>query len=184
MRRHIGRNVVRKDGAAKTAGTARYVDDLTWPGLLHGRTIRSSIPCGEITGITFGFDRSGFTVVEAGDIPGRNVVSLITDDQPCLASRLVRHAAEPVLLLAHEDPERLHDAHVEIAYRPAAPVFDADRSTDIFKHVRIEKGSLRDGFARADLVVEGEYRTGHQEHLYIEPNGMIAVPARGGVTLY
>ena len=184
MSRYVGRNVARTDGAAKAAGTARYVDDLTWPGLLHGRTIRSSIPCGEITGITFGFDPSGFTVVEPGDIPGRNVVSLITDDQPCLSSRLVRHAAEPVLLLAHEDPERLHDAHVEIAYRPAAPVFDADRSTDIFKHVRIEKGSVRDGFARADLVVEGEYRTGHQEHLYIEPNGMIAVPARGGVTLY
>ena len=184
MRRHIGRNVVRKDAAAKTGGTARYVDDLTWPGLLHGRTIRSAIPCGEITGIRFGFDRSGFTVVDAGDIPGRNVVSLITDDQPCLASRLVRHTAEPILLVAHEDPERLIGACVEIDYRPGQPVVDAEKSTHIFKHVQIEKGSLRDGFARADLVVEGEYRTGHQEHLYIEPNGMIAVPGDGGVTLY
>ncbi len=184
MNRYVGRNVARKDGAGKTAGTARYVDDLTWPGLLYGRTIRSSIPCGQITGIRFGFDSSGFTVVNADDIPGRNVVSLITDDQPCLASRLVRHVAEPILLIAHEDPERLTGAHVEIDYCPATPVFDADRSTHVFKHIRIEKGSLADGFALADLVVEGEYRTGHQEHLYIEPNGMLAVPGDGGVTLY
>ncbi|MCX6546318.1 MAG: xanthine dehydrogenase family protein molybdopterin-binding subunit [Acidobacteria bacterium] len=184
MSRHVGRNVARKDGAAKTGGTARYVDDLTWPGLLHGRTIRSSIPCGEITGIRFDFDRSGFTVVDAGDIPGRNVVSLITDDQPCLANRVIHHAAEPILLVAHEDPERLLGARVEINYRAATPVFDADRSQRVFKHVRIEKGSLDEGFARADVVVEGEYRTGHQEHLYLEPNGMIAVPGDGGVTLY
>ncbi len=47
MSRAVGRNVVRKDGAAKAAGTARYVDDLTRPGLLYARTIRSSIPCGD-----------------------------------------------------------------------------------------------------------------------------------------
>ena len=38
--------------------------------------------------------------------------------------------------------------------------------------------------ATADLVVEGTYRTGHQEHVYIEPNGVIAVPENGGVAVY
>ncbi|MEI6668496.1 MAG: xanthine dehydrogenase family protein molybdopterin-binding subunit [Acidobacteriota bacterium] len=184
MRRHVGRNVTRPDGAAKTAGSARYVDDLVWPGMLYGRTIRSSIPCGDITGIRFAFDRTGFTIVGADDIPGPNVVSLITDDQPCLASLAVQHVAEPVVLIAHADPERLLAASVEIDYRPAEPWFDAATSTHVFKHVRIDKGSLDEGFARADLVVEGEYRTGHQEHLYIEPNGMIAVPEQGGITIY
>ncbi|MEP6800739.1 MAG: molybdopterin cofactor-binding domain-containing protein, partial [Acidobacteriota bacterium] len=33
-------------------------------------------------------------------------------------------------------------------------------------------------------VVEGEYRTGHQEQLYIECNGVIAVPENGGITVY
>ena len=37
---------------------------------------------------------------------------------------------------------------------------------------------------QADVIVEGEYRTGHQEQLYIEPNGVIAVPENGGVTIY
>src|SRR6185295_12681811 len=46
------------------------------------------------------------------------------------------------------------------------------------------KGHLDEGFAAADVVVEGEYRAGHQEQLYIEPNGVIAVPDGGGITLY
>jgi CO/xanthine dehydrogenase Mo-binding subunit len=184
MSRAVGRNVVRKDGAAKAAGRARYVDDLTRPGLLYARTIRSAIPCGEITGLRLAFDTSGFTVVDARDIPGRNVVSLITDDQPCLADRRVRHRAEPILLLAHEDRERLLRAAVEVDYRPETPILDAERSDRVFKHVAIAKGDVGEGFRRADHVIDGEYRTGHQEHLYIEPNGMLAVPENGGVTVW
>ena len=183
MGRFVGRNVTRKDGAAKAAGTARYVDDLTRPGLLHARTIRSSIACGEISRIHLGFDTSGFTIVDAKDIPGPNVVALLADDQPCLADGRVNHVAEPILLLAHEDPERLLAADVEIEYRPGTPVLDAARSTHVFKTIAIAKGDLDEGFRRADLVVEGEYRTGHQEHLYIEPNGVLAIPEDGGITV-
>jgi CO/xanthine dehydrogenase Mo-binding subunit len=183
MSRAVGRNVFRKDGAAKAAGTARYVDDLTRPGLLHARTIRSAIPFGEVVRLRLAFDTSGFTIVEARDIPGRNVVSLITDDQPCLADGLIRHAAEPILLLAHGDRERLLAAEVEIEYRVQEPVLDAERSDHVFKRVAIGKGDVDEGFRRADVVVEGEYRTGHQEHLYIEPNGVLAVPENGGITV-
>jgi CO/xanthine dehydrogenase Mo-binding subunit len=64
------------------------------------------------------------------------------------------------------------------------PILDPTASTHAFKSVSIERGDLGQGWRDADLVVEGEYRAGHQEQLYIEPNGMIAVPADGGVTIY
>jgi len=51
----VGRNVLRKEGADKVSGRARYVDDLTFPHLLHARTIRSTIPSGTIAGIRFNF---------------------------------------------------------------------------------------------------------------------------------
>ena len=73
----VGRNVLRKEGAAKVTGEARYIDDLSFPGLLHGRTIRSTVACGEIAAVRLGFDTAGFTVVDHRDIPGRNVVALI-----------------------------------------------------------------------------------------------------------
>src|SRR4051812_42042500 len=180
----VGNSVARKDGIGKATGSARYADDLTFPGMLHGRTIRSTIPRGRIRSIRLDFDPSGFTVVDYRDVPGRNVVDLIEQDQPFLVERDVRHMAEPILLLAHEDKERLEAARVEIEYDEAEPVFDPERSDGILKAIDIVKGDVDAAMASADVVVEGTYRTGHQEHVYIEPNGVIAVPEEGGMALY
>jgi CO/xanthine dehydrogenase Mo-binding subunit len=180
----VGRNVPRRDGIDKVTGAAKYVDDLSFPGMLHGRTIRSTIACGRIRSVDRLFDPAGFTVVDHDDIPGRNIVALIADDQPCLAEHVVRHFAEPIVLLAHADRERLLSAEVEIQYEPSEPVFDPLRSPKVFKAITLAKGNIEAGFARADEIVEGEYRVGHQEHVYIEPNGVIAVPEHGGVTLH
>ncbi len=182
----VGRNVLRKDGMAKTTGAAKYVDDLVFPGMLYGRTIRSTIPHGRITGIDLDFDPAGFTIVDHRDIPGPrcNFVALIEDDQPFLVAETVNHVAEPILLLAHEDRERLAAATVRIAYEAAEPLLDAEASPRVFKHVRIRKGDAAAAMAGADVVVEGTYRTGHQEHVYIETNGVIAVPEAGGMTIY
>ncbi len=179
----VGRRVPRKEGVAKVTGAARYVDDLSFPGMLHGTTVRSTIARGEIVSVRHDLGRD-FTVVDFRDIPGRNVVALIEDDQPCLAEREVRHAAEPILLLAHEEKEKLAAPKVAIAYRAAKPVYDPAASPRTFKEILIEKGDLASGFGEADLIVEGEYRTGLQEHIYIETNGVIAVPENGGVTVY
>src|SRR5256885_11025003 len=107
MRKAVGRNVLRKEGRDKATGAARYIDDLWFPNLLYARTIRSTIPAGEITNVAFSFDTAGFTIVSSRDVPGRNVVALIDDDQPCLAERTIRHAAEPILILAHENRDTL-----------------------------------------------------------------------------
>src|SRR5262245_57067350 len=184
VRTAVGRNVLRKEGVEKVTGATRYIDDLRFPNLLHGRTIRSTIATGDIRDIQLDFDPAGFTIVDSRDIPGRNVVALIDEDQPCLAERVVRHVGEPIVLLAHEDRDTLFAAAVQIAYRPTLPVYDPAASSVTFKAITIEKGRLAHGFAEADTVVEGEYRTGHQEQLYIEPNGVIAVWENGGVSVY
>src|SRR5882672_10426212 len=183
--RAVGRNVLRKEGVEKVTGAARYIDDLTFPDLLHARTIRSTIPAGEIAGIRFNFDTAGFTIADHRDVPGRNIVALIEDDQPALAENTIRHVAEPILLLAHEDRDALLAARVDIVYRETPPSYDPEASPITFKKIAIEKGDLEQGFAAADVIVEGEYRMGHQEQLYIETNGVIAVPGpNGDITVY
>jgi CO/xanthine dehydrogenase Mo-binding subunit len=184
VRRSVGRNVRRKDADAKVVGTATYIDDLSFPGMLHGMTIRSTIPRGRIDAIRLDFDTAGFTVVDYRDVPGRNIVALIEEDQPCLAEHEVYHVAEPILLLAHADRDRLTTARVKVDYTPQPALFDVERSTRSFKSIAIDKGSIDEGFAAADLVLEGEYRTGHQEQLYIETNGVIAVPDVDRMTVY
>jgi CO/xanthine dehydrogenase Mo-binding subunit len=179
----VGRSVSRKDGIGKATGRARYADDIVMPGMLHGRTVRSTIAHGTVRAIRLDFDTTGFTIVDYRDIPGRNVVALIDDDQPFLVERRVNHMAEPILLLAHEDKEALLTAKVHIDYDVAEPVLDPERSPKSFKDIHILKGDVDAALARADVVIEGTYRTGHQEHVYIETNGVIAVPQDGGVAV-
>jgi CO/xanthine dehydrogenase Mo-binding subunit len=179
----VGTSVKRKDGIGKATGRVLYADDLSFPGMLYGRTIRATIPAGRITNVRHRLG-AGFTVCDHRDIPGRNIVALIVDDQPCLVERDVRHVAEPVLLLAHEDRDALLAAQVDIDYETAEPLFDPTRSQHVLKELLIEKGNLEKGFAAADVIVEGTYRTGHQEHVYIETNGVIAVPEGRRITVH
>lgn len=181
----VGTNTPRKEGLARATGAARYLDDLTFPGMLHGRTIRSTIAKGRVTGVSLDFDTTGFTIVDHRDVPGQNVIALIQPDQPALVVEQVNHPAEPILLLAHEDRDVLSRAKVAITYETETPVFDPTVSEHVFKHITIEKGNLARGFERAETILEGTYTTGAQEHVYIETNGVIAVPEpEGRMTLY
>jgi CO/xanthine dehydrogenase Mo-binding subunit len=191
----VGKPVPRKEGRSKVTGAARYVDDLTMPGMLHGATVRSPNARGRIRSITFGegIPWDEFVVVTAKDIPGENAVALILLDQPYLASEFVNHAEEPVLLLAHEDKHLLERARraVKVDIEPLPPVFTLEDSLagkeiiwgedNVFKSYLVDKGNVDEVWAEADLVVEGEYSTGAQEQLYIETNGVVAVanPAEG-----
>jgi CO/xanthine dehydrogenase Mo-binding subunit len=180
----VGTSVPRKDGIGKATGAARYADDLVFPDMLHGRTIRSTIPRGRIKSIRFDFDTTGFTIVDYHDVPAKNAVDLMSQDQPFLAEHEIRHMAEPILLLAHEDKEKLHAATVLIDYEEEEPLFDPESSPLSFKDIDIIKGDTEKGLRDADVIVEGIYRTGHQEHVYIEPNGVVAVPEESGVAIY
>ena len=197
--RIVGVSVPRKEGYDKVTGRAQYVDDMTLPGMLYGATVRSQFPRGKIRNITFGPEIAWdeFVVVTASDIPGKNVIALIADDQPCLAEEIVNHPEEPVLLLAHPDRHRLPDAvaAVSIEYDQLPAVFTMEESEarseiirgadNIFKSYSIEKGDVDGIWAKADYIVEGEYRTGAQEQLYIENNGMIAsYDPQHGITVW
>ncbi len=180
----IGASVPRRDAPAKVTGAARYTDDLVVEGAWFGLTVRSTEPRARLLGIDRdpAFDWSRVVVVTAADIPGENVVSLIHDDQPALVADEIRHHAEAVALVAAPDPATARAARAAISLRtePLPPVLDALASEKAFARYEIAKGDLEAGFAEADLIVEGEYRVGPQEHIYIEPQAMIAAPETGG----
>jgi CO/xanthine dehydrogenase Mo-binding subunit len=195
----IGTSVPRREGRDKVTGRARYVDDLVLPGMLQGITVRSQAPRGFIKRIDFGpeISWSEFTIVTAADIPGRNRVALILDDQPYLAGDRINHPEEPVVLLAHHDRQQLEEArrHVTIDIAAEQPVFTLDEglaattivwgADNLFKTYAVARGDVDAALASAPIVVEGEYETGAQEQLYIETNGMIATASPdAGVTVW
>ena len=185
----IGKPIPRKEGPQKVTGAALYVDDLKFEGMLHGVTVRSSIPRGRIKSISFAGDIpwDEFTVVTAKDIPGENYVALILNDQPYLADECVNHPEEPIVLLAHHNKYLLEEArrHVRIDYEEMPALFSLEESLaqkeiiwgddNVFKKFLVNKGNVEDTWSRADFIVEGEYETGAQEQLYIETNGAIAI---------
>ncbi len=195
----VGHPVPRKEGREKVTGEARYVDDLSFPGMLHGVTVRSHVARGYIRGIEFTGDLpwDEFTIVTAKDIPGENVVDLITPDQPHLAADFVNHPEEPVVLLAHPDKYLTEKARTAVLLdiEPAPAIYTIEDALskkhviwgadNVFKSFIVEKGDVDAAWREAAHIVEGEYRTGAQEQLYIETNGVIATANReDGVTIW
>src|SRR6267378_8286113 len=199
----IGKSVPRKEGRKKVTGQALYVDDISFPGMLHGATVRSSVPRGRIKNISFEGDIpwDEFTIVTTKDIRdlklGENYVALILNDQPYLAGEIVNHPEEPIVLLAHSDKYLLEEArrHVHIEYEELPAIFSLQDSLaqkeiiwgddNVFKKFLVDKGNVDDVWAKADFIVEGEYETGAQEQLYIENNGAIAIAnAADGLTVW
>lgn len=203
----IGASVIRPDAVDKVRGEAKYVGDLVFSGMLYARVIRSTMPHARLRAVDLSDvdrDPSVACVVTADDVPGENVVHVVYDDQPALAKEVVRYIGEPIALVAAKDrisAERAAGLAL-IDYEPLPVVSDpiaaladdaqavavpevAEEGKNVFNHMRLRKGDVEEGFAQADVIVEGEYSTGYQEHAYLETQGAIAVPdENGSMTIY
>ncbi|HVE14610.1 MAG TPA: xanthine dehydrogenase family protein molybdopterin-binding subunit [Elusimicrobiota bacterium] len=184
----VGKSLHRREGPDKLRGVAKYIDDYVFPNCLHGVTLRSTISCGRVLKVEQdpAFDWSEFTVATAADIPGKNCVPFLQEDQLLLARDRVNHPMEPIALVAHASRERAYEAlaHFRVEYAPEEPALTMEDSLrlrrtiyppdNVFKDILISKGDTAHGFAGAHVVVEGEYRVPWQEQAYIENNGMAA----------
>jgi len=187
----------RVDAAGKLTAETRYIRDLKIPGMWYGATVRSPYPHARIKKVTFdaAFDWSQVVRATASDIPV-NYVAMLEKDMPFLAKDIVKYAGEPVVLLAAAEREVLPGAaeHVRIEYEPLPALFDMLESENspvriygednIFKEILISNGDPEKAGDDADLMIEIETETGFQEHLYLEPQGIIAIPKNGGIEIH
>ena len=186
---------LRREGKDKLTGRSRYTADLGVPGLLHGAAVRCPLPRARLLGIRREGDLpwDEIVFVTAQDIPGENVIPHILRDQPCLGFDILAHAGEAVALVAHADPfvvERARAA-VILDLEPLPPVLDLDRALaaktllfgkdNVFREIRIEKGLDLDALPAGGVHFEATYRTGAQEHVYLETCAMLAEATAEGV---
>jgi len=180
----------RGDGAAKRSGRAKYLADVEVPGLLYAKTVRSPLPHARIRAILLPELPGGYDVVDRNDVPGRNRVKMLFDDQPLFAEETVRYTGEPVLLVVGPDREVLSRlaAAVRIDYEPLDPFFDvaagAGDPERAFADYLVVKGSPDEAFSSAALIVTEDFETGIQEQFYLEPQGATAVYEGGRITVY
>ncbi|MFT7463816.1 MAG: CO/xanthine dehydrogenase Mo-binding subunit, partial [Pseudohongiellaceae bacterium] len=195
----VGRSPARPDGLDKVTGRALFVDDLVVPGCWHGATVRSPHARARIVSI----DASAALLdpdvvfVTAADIPGPNVLAMIADDWPILADEWVEHCDQAVALVAAPTRERAlaAAAAVRIEYAVAPAVLDLEQAralhlagsgdddgpmTRVLSQCDVAHGDTAAAMADAPHVIEGVYRTGAQEHVYIEPQGVVVTPTDDG----
>ena len=157
------------------------------PGMLHGRTVRTTIPRGELLARPPRLRPAGFTIVDHRDIPGRNVVAA-DPGRPAVP----RRARDPPRRGAGAAPRPRgpRGARARARVRLDVRARRARSSTPsaprhVFKEITIEKGDLARGFAEAAVVVEGEYRDGPPgARLHRAAGRRSRCPATAAITVY
>ena len=192
----VGTSVKRSDLLGKVTGDAKYVADMHMPGLLHGKTLRCKIAHARIVGIdtSRALALPGVKVVlthenvprvlHAGSPHPRS--ASVTCDQYILDDK-VRYWGEGVAVVAATSEEIAEEAlglidvqyeelpavfTVEDALKPDAPLIH-DRAPGgnlVLDPVVFTRGDIEQGFAQADLILEGEYEGGRPTPAYMEPN--------------
>jgi len=189
--KHIGTPAGRVDAVDKISGHATYIADLKVEGMLHCKTLRSIKSRARITSIAIPELPEGYWIVDHRDVPGVNRVKMIVDDQPFFAEEEVHYIGEPILLVVGPDREEidliLSTIHVE--HEDVDPVFtidgaDALGAEYVYVKYTIKKGKPEKAFTEAVEVFQGEYKSGYQEHIYMEPQGVMGLYENGRVTVY
>ncbi len=199
MSHTISAPVERLDAREKSRGEARYLADLHFPGVRKCRFLRSPAARGTVRVLQAPALPEGYAFVCAADIPtgGRNSVQMITSDWRVFADGDVRFLGEPLGLLVGPHAGVLEELakaftieidEVEPAFTEedglacvGGPSFGTD---NLFADHTIVKGSPEDAFESARLVVTDTFRTGVQEHVYMEPQSLVVLEEGGRLTIY
>ncbi len=197
----VGAPVKRVDASDKVTGRAVYLDDMVVPGVLHAALVFPGCAHAVLRGVDASAARSMAgvrSVLTADDIPGENQVGVIDADQPLLPFDRIRYEGDAVAIVVAETAALAREAAdaVSVDLTELPGVFDAVEAMEpdaplvhdggnVFLHDKVRKGDVDAGFDAADIIVEREFRTHHQEHCYLEPLAALAVPAdNGSMTVY
>ncbi|MDD4080646.1 MAG: xanthine dehydrogenase family protein molybdopterin-binding subunit [Eubacteriales bacterium] len=186
----------RLDFEDKITGAARYCADIRMEGMLFAKTLRATVARAWIRAIHIPPLPSGMAVIDWRDIPGKNAVPIVTDDQPFLAENCVNYVGEPILLAV--GPDRAETAsfirQIVVEYEERKPILTLEeamgRDGDFisgnqpwFASYGYDKGDLEGAMRRAARCVADTFTTGYQEQAYLEPQGMVASFEDGVITV-
>ena len=192
----IGKPMPNLQARDKITGAARFTDDYRFPGMLCARTKRANIPHARILSIDTSAARAlpgVHAVLTHADVPGRNLHGVFITDWPVLCADKVRYVGDAIAIVAADTEEAATAALdlIEVDYeelpvvsdaieaaKPESPLVHEDRvDGNLLKHIKVNKGDIAAGFAEADTIIDRTYRTPATEHLFLEPECSIGVPA-------
>ena len=204
----IGRSITRGEGPDKVTGKSIYTADISVPGMLWGRVLRSPYPYARIVSI----DTSKalalpgvYAVVTGQDVPETRVGRRMLD-MPILAQDVVRFVGEKVAAVAAGSKDICDEALllIEVEYEELDAVFDAEEAMEssapdlhpdmdsytglpqppsgiknTFAHITWEKGDIEQGFKESDIIFEHSFNAQLMHQAYIEPHACIVDASEG-----
>jgi 4-hydroxybenzoyl-CoA reductase alpha subunit len=205
--RVLGKRNRRYEGHAKSTGRELYTDDLAFPGMLHGKILRSPHAHARIVSLDTSHAMSVdgvHAVITGRDLPEPFGIIPWTRDEHALALDRVRFVGDAVAAVAAVDEDAANRAlaAIQVEYEPLPAILDPrealeagavpihepkkeGRNGNVTKHVRLEFGPVDDEMDAADVVVEGDYAFHGTTHAPIEPHCAIArADANGLLTVW
>ena len=196
---NVGRSPVRRDGAAKTDGSAAYAADVVPVDALHAVIVFSGQAHARMVSMSTDAARRVDGVVDiitAADAPV-NEYGLTMRDQPALVgldhtgraavdAAVSRWEADQIAVVIGEtltaaragaaaldvewEPLRIVD-DIDEALEPDSPLLHPENGlgTNAYHHLKLRKGDIEFGWAVADVVIDSVYEVPHQEHAYLQP---------------
>ena len=185
-----GARIGKPDGLLHVRGRSRYAADLKRPGMIHAKILRSPHHHALIRDI----DTSAAEAMEGvhavityKDIPGRKTMTNCRPQVYLLAKDKVHFIGAAVAAVAADSEELAEEAtrRIKVAYEVLQPVFDPVEAMsddapllhppypNWIQTAHVTTGDVEQGFAEADIVVEGTYATQPREHAPMEPEAAL-----------
>lgn len=205
---YVGQGVARKEDAALVTGRAKYIDDLSVPGMLWMAVVRSPLAHARVVSIDLERAREAEGVVAA--FSGDDLVQEWAGGLPCawpvtedtkvpdhypLTTDKARHVGDGIAVVIAEtravakDAAELVDVElealpavtdVEAAAGDGAPILHESFGTNESYTWVLEAGEVGRLFAEADVTVSERYRQQRLIPSAIEPRGVMAAPSPTG----
>ena len=194
----IGKSQTRPDAVEKVTGDSLYTDDLEFEGMLYAHVHRAGVPHALLKSLDISKAKAlpgVISVLTAEDIPGEHTHGLVVFDWPVLVGigERVRYVGDALAIVAAEtqeiaeqaaalieaefDPQTVIKTAVQ-SYQPEAPKLH--ESGNLLKHIKVRKGNMDEGFAKAEVILEHTFHTQITDHAFLEPECSIAVPLEDG----
>jgi 4-hydroxybenzoyl-CoA reductase alpha subunit len=190
----VGQAAPRTDALAQAAGGPRFVDDLLYPGMLHGKILRSTEAHARIVSIDTSAAEQlpGVRAVLTGaDMPVAFGLLPVSQDEHALAIDKVRQIGDPVAAVAADDPDIAQAAIelIQVVYDPLPPITTMEEACQVVdepihgegprdnrhREVSLDFGDVDLGFEIADHVREDVFFFQGNNHAALENHGAVAL---------
>lgn len=183
------------------SGRLEYLTDMTVPGMLIGRVLRSSHPHARIRSINTdkALQLEGVrAVITHRDVPGLNRFGIAFPHQPVFCSDVARYMGDAIAAVAADTDDIAEEALrlIEVDYEPLPVVSDPELALredapllhedgNLLHRAEYKSGDPDEGFAKCVHIIENTYFTPRQMHTYMETEGGLFIPEDNGkLTVY